>query len=94
MGHYYTGDPTPGVIILGLVALGIVLFIANIILGVLVGGFMGWVVQSIPALRVPVTKGFAVLGVDVEGQLIHVGSMLGFVGGFFGKIVHYSRSED
>ncbi len=83
-----------GVIILGLVILGTMLFIVNIILGVLVGGFTGWVVQSIRVLRVPVTKGFAVMGIDVNGKLIHVGSMLGFVGGFFGKIVRYSRRED
>jgi hypothetical protein len=52
------------------------------ILGALMGAVTGWIVQMVPVLGPLVKGGFMAIGLQ-NPDLVAIGAMLGFVGGFF-----------
>lgn len=75
-------DNTVGCVLL--VIVGILLVIFWPLIGVLSGAFAGWVLSGIFWWAGAwVVKGFAAFGIEIVlHQLVYIGAMLGFVGGF------------
>jgi len=70
--------------IIGAVAaiVGIIAIFFFAIIGALMGAITGFILQYVPILGVLVIKGFSLIGVP-NPDLVPLGAMLGFVGGFF-----------
>ncbi len=62
--------------------IGILAIFLFAMLGALMGAITGWIVQVVPVLGPLVKSGFMAIGVQ-NPDLVAIGAMLGFVGGFF-----------
>ncbi|VVB65863.1 Uncharacterised protein [Candidatus Gugararchaeum adminiculabundum] len=61
---------------------GIIAIFLFAIVGAFMGAVTGFILQYVPVLGPLVVKGFATIGVQ-NPDLVALGAMLGFIGGFF-----------
>ncbi len=86
----HVGDIMKGVVIgigaaiigVAVALIGIVAIFLFAILGALMGAITGFIVGFVPVLGPLVAQGFMMIGVQ-NPNLVALGAMLGFVGGFF-----------
>lgn len=74
---------------MGLIIIGV---FALCLIGTVIGGLVGWVIQITPVISTWVYLGFEVLGINAQGHLVHIGATLGFIGSFFKSI--FRNHED
>ena len=77
----YSGEDAIGTVIIVVLFTAVMLFITSIA-GALIGAFCGLVLGYIPFLGDWIKMGFASFGFK-NVDLVQVGAMLGFIGGFF-----------
>ncbi len=78
-------DDLPAAILLIVLATGLIFI--SVILGTLIGAFVGWVIEYTPFLGEWVKAGFTSFGFK-NVDLVQVGAMLGFVCGFFSSRIN------
>lgn len=73
-----------GAAVIGVFAafVGIVAIFLYAIMGALIGAVTGFILQYVPVLGPLVIHGFTTIGVQ-NPDLVSLGAMLGFIGGFF-----------
>lgn len=84
-------DLISGAIVVGII-IGLVFLWA--IGGALLGAAVGFIISVTPWLGATVEGGFALFGFNVVGNLVAVGAVLGFVGGFLRGIVTVNKKDD
>lgn len=78
---------------MGIGILGILFVFFMCIISTLAGAFIGWLISLTP-MQYWLIDAFKIFGFNIEGRLMEIGALLGFISGFFRGITQDKTKEE